>query len=314
MTSDYRPSIALRNGHVNTIYSTLFGGASQLVSKRETLELPDGDFLDIDWVSANNDQVLVVFHGLEGSGDSVYMQETAAFFHPKGWDVVLVNHRGCSGRPNRKERSYHSGVVEDVSAVLHRVRNEYDQIALLGYSLGGNVVLKAAAELPKNSLKGVLASVGVSVPCDLAGAATEISKPKNFIYNRRFLKRLKKKMSEKSLEFRSVRELMPDIEAMKDITSFDEVYTAPFHGFHSASDYYKKASSGSTLHLSQCPVLLLNAKDDPFLSPSCFPQVNTPLVQTCFPEYGGHVGFYRKSDWLFPAILEYLQNIRSQTR
>lgn len=297
----YRPHWLFRNGHIATIWSGLIRSVEGLEQQRERLELPDGDFMDLDWsyTGSATPKVVVLLHGLEGNGQRPYMTGSAKIFNSHGYDACAVNFRGCSGETNRLYRSYHSGATEDLEAVINHILDlgNYTDIIINGFSLGGNMALKYAGEgrvIPKE-IKGI---VGISVPCDLHSSLLELLKLKNILYARRFLRHLVQKLRAKQ---KLLPELLPDsdlgrIHTLKD---FDDIYTSRAHGFADALDYYHQCSCGQFLEGIKVPALILNARNDSFLGAECYPWeaagIN-PMITLETPEYGGHVGFYGSGD------------------
>lgn len=299
LPSHYRPPFVFRNGHFSTIYAGLVRKVNGVVQKRERLELADGDFLDLDWSEAAvpTKKVAILLHGLEGNAQRHYITGSAKSLNLANYDCCAVNFRGCSGEANRLYRSYHSGATGDLISVLeHMLQNrDYKEIYLLGYSLGGNLILRYLGEgnrIP-DQLKAVVA---VSVPCDLKDACDQLLHSKNALYSTRFKKNLLAKLRQKQNQFpdRISDEQIQGIITLKD---FDDAYTAPAHGFADALDYYEQCSSKSVLGAITVPSLILNAKNDSFLGPLCYPYQeakNNPKLHLEVPSFGGHVGFWGK--------------------
>jgi len=292
--SAYRAPWFLRNGHAHTIWMSLATGPREIVWHRERLELTDGDFLDLDWHGVNQSRLVVICHGLEGSSDRAYVRGMARKFHRAGWATLAVNFRGCGGEPNRLVRFYHSGVSEDLWEVLaHAYGKGFKQIGIVGFSLGGNVTLKLMGELAEQTPQWLIGAVGISVPCDLTGASLQMARWDNSIYMRRFLRDLRGKIQRKM-------PLFPDTlndqgyERLRTFQDFDDRYTAPLHGFKNAEDYWQRSGCIRVLSKVRKPCLMLNALDDPFLAPGCFPKELAEGHQffhlEC-PVEGGHVGF-----------------------
>lgn len=293
--SSYNPSYFFKNGHVATIYSGLFRKVEGVQQIRERIVLPDGDFLDLDWSFSRkqSDKVVILLHGLEGNAQRPYILGSAKHFNSKGLDCCAVNFRGCSGETNHLFRSYHSGATEDLEAVVQYILSDkkYRAIYLKGFSLGGNLALKYLGE--RTVVKEIKGAIGVSVPCDLHDSLQQLLKPKNLLYSIRFKKHLIAKLKAK-------KELFPellttrDIEKIKNLKDFDDVYTSRAHGFIDAMDYYKKSSSKQFLKRINTPTLIINALNDSFLGAKCYPskeaEKNLQLFLD-FPKYGGHVGF-----------------------
>ena len=291
--SPYRPPFWLRGAHRQTLWPTLFRRVRDVQYIRERLELSDGDFLDLDWSRTGFDRVVLVAHGLEGSSQGVYVRGLVRALCRRKWDVVAWNLRGCSGEPNRLPRSYHSGASEDLAAVVERVeRLGYRKIAVAGFSLGGNLTLKFLGEGNPVASR-VAAGVGVSVPCDLRGAAERLSRPECAFYLRRFLRTMIARMSGKRRQFGAG---FPEVnpELIRSFRDFDDQFTAPLHGFHDAADYLSQCSSLRFLSGIRVPSLILSAGDDPFLSAECIP-LDAKKTNSCLtvevPKWGGHVGF-----------------------
>ena len=296
LESNYQPPYWFRSGFVATVYSGLFRNVKGVVQQRERITLSDGDFIDLDWsYSKDKSQKLVILlHGLEGDAQRPYMLGASKHFISNGFDSLGVNFRGCSGIPNVKYRSYHSGVTEDLKEVIEHVisTKAYSEIYLNGFSLGGNVILKYLGEqevIPSQ----VKAAIAVSVPCSLYGACMELHKLKNKPYHDRFKGDLLQKLRQKQKQFPNEISL-ENIRSIRTLKDFDDVYTSKAHGFEDALDYYKKSSSLQFLHNIKIPTLIINALNDSFLSHECYPVREAKQNSNLYlemPKYGGHVGF-----------------------
>lgn len=296
LPSNYHPSLLFRNGHISTIYSGIVRRVPPLPYKRERLELEDGDFLDLDWTYANGEskKVVILLHGLEGDARRPYMAGSALLLNAYGYDVCSINLRGCSGESNRLFRSYHSGATEDLHAVVCHISAHlaYAEIFIKGFSLGGNLCLKYLGEGRKLSQQ-LKAAVAISVPCDLHSSLLQLMSAKNLLYARRFRKHLVGKLW---LKEKSFPELISkaDIKKIRTLKDFDDIYTSRAHGFGDAMDYYQKCSSRQFLPNIPLPTLIINAKNDSFLGPECYPVEEAranPHLYLEIPAYGGHVGF-----------------------
>ncbi|MCJ7465514.1 MAG: alpha/beta fold hydrolase [Maribacter sp.] len=291
----YDPPLYFKSGHFSTIYAGLWRKVNGVNQKRVRFELPDGDFIDLDWSFASHpsDQVVILLHGLEGHGQRPYITGSAKIFNASGIDACAVNFRGCSGETNRLFRSYHSGATEDLhSVVQHVIHKKYNHIFINGVSLGGNLALEYAGE-PREIPKEVKAVIGISVPCDLHSSLKELLKPKNYLYAKRFRKHLVDKLKLKQLRFP---EMISDIDIknIKTLKDFDDIYTSRAHGFIDALDYYKKSSSLQFLNQISIPSLIINAQNDSFLGKECYPYQEAKknrFISLEVPKYGGHVGF-----------------------
>jgi predicted alpha/beta-fold hydrolase len=293
--SSYRPPPLLTNGHLQTVLPWLLRRVPGLRYVRERIPTPDGDFLDLDWAPAGASRLVVVCHGLEGSSRAAYVRGMLRAFQRRGWDGLALNFRGCSGEPNRRLRSYHSGATEDLATVLDHVgcTRRYRRLALVGFSLGGNLVLKYLGERGSDLPEGLGSCAAVSVPCDLAGSSARMAAPANRLYMARFLRTLCRKAAGKARRFQGA--LRPeDFRGLRTFREFDDRYTAPAHGFRDAVHYWAACSSRRFLAGIRVPTLLVNAANDPFLSPGCFPTAEaaaSPYVLLEIPAAGGHVGF-----------------------
>lgn len=313
--SAYRAPWFLRNGHAHTIYPVLCRRVIGVRYERERLELEDGDFLDLDWSRAGGRNVVLIAHGLEGSSGSAYIKGMVRAINRRGWDAVALNFRGCSGEPNRLARFYHSGATDDLwSAARHVQQKGYERVALVGFSLGGNVTLKLLGELGDDAPAWLFGGVGISVPCDLKSSAEAMARLANSIYMRRFLIDLRAKLRAKQSRFAKE---MDDsgYHRVRTFRHFDDRYTAPLHGFKDAVDYWTRCSSRFFLEAIRRPALLLNAADDPFLAPECFPReaaTRSERLHLEVPDHGGHVGFVGsglRSDEYYSErrVLEFLE-------
>lgn len=300
VTSSYQAPRFLRNGHVQTVLPVFLPRARPPQPRHERLELSDGDFVDLRWYHAGHQRLAILSHGLEGSAEAIYMRSMAATLLHAGWNVLAWNFRGCGGVANRLPRSYHSGESNDLRSVIDHASAAYEKIALIGFSLGGNITLKCIGEMPAHP--HIVAAVAVSAPVDLASSAQVLdARPGNRVYLKRFLNTLRVKMEAKS-------RLFPDkldvrgIRAIHAIKDFDDRFTAPMHGFRDADDYWARASALPHLKKIRVPFLLLNALNDPLLTTPSFPQemaVHSDLFHLETPDYGGHVGFldHRLRGW-----------------
>lgn len=291
----YRRPWFLFNEHFETIWPSLFRILRSPGYRRETIPTPDDDFLDIDWLESGCNRLSIISHGLEGNSYRHYVVGMAATFAEHGWDALAWNFRGCGGQINRQPRFTHNGASEDLNTVVRHaltVRN-YQTVVLVGFSMGGNLSLvylgREAAKIPS----AIKAAVCFSVPCDLAASAQKMAALSNTIYMRRFTRLMGQKVKRLSQDFP---EEFPihDYHLIKSFFDFDQRYTAPLHGFRNAEHYWQESNCLRFLGTIRCPVWIINAQNDPFLSPSCFPrfsQHGNPLVHLITPMYGGHCGF-----------------------
>ncbi|MFT4901731.1 MAG: putative alpha/beta-fold hydrolase [Lentimonas sp.] len=295
-SSSYCPPPGFAHGHLQTIFPSLFRKTPLITQQRERIETPDGDFIDLDWgPNPGTSKLAILSHGLEGNSRRSYMQGMARALTAAGWQVLAWNFRGCSGEPNRSLQSYHSGSTGDLNTVIQHANalQRHAEIALVGFSLGGNITLKFLGDYAPELNPKICAAVAFSVTCDLSSSAQQLASWQNRIYMQRFLKTLRQKVREKALRFPQQLSL-EGLRHIKSFREFDDAYTGPIHGYRDAADYWAQCSSLNSLEQIQVPALLINAADDPFLSRSCFP-VELARSHGYFhfeaPRSGGHMGF-----------------------
>ena len=292
VASRFEPAWWLPGGNLQTLWPFFFRRQPQLKLSRERLELPDGDFVDLCLTANAGAPVVAVFHGLEGSINSHYVKPLLAAVEQRGWHGVFMHFRGCSGEHNRLPRSYHSGDTADIGFLIERLHKRFPgiPIAVAGYSLGGNALLKYLGEANRSNM--VHAAIAVSVPYVLAEGAKRLRKGFSRIYQRRLLDLLKQKITAKFRSGDCPVELA-GVAEMNDFFSFDDAVTAPLHGFTGADDYYTRSSSRQFLESVNVPTLLLHARDDPFMTEAVLPSAAelSESVQLELADRGGHIGF-----------------------
>lgn len=313
--SQFKAAWWLPGGHAQTLWASLARRPCKVKIRRERLELADGDFLDLDWTTHRSGPIVLILHGLQGSSNSNYARGLMAACHAKGWRAIVMHFRSCSGEPNRLSRAYHSGETGDLHTVidiLHR-REPETAIGAVGYSLGGNVLLKWLGEFPVTS--PLKAAAAVSVPYELKTGARKLDSGFSRLYQQHLLGNLKKATAHK----KTLLSEKIDFECSQSVTTiydFDEFVTAPLHGFKDAEDYYARSSSRQYLKHISLPTLLLHAKDDPFMTPDVIP-TNDELSEYTTLELsssGGHVGFvsgkwpWSAEYWLESRLIEYFSN------
>jgi len=273
---DFTPSRKYRHAHYSTFIPSLFGKEPEVPYERKRVETPDGDFLDLDYLRNGHNRVAILCHGLEGDSRSVYVLLQAEHLMHEGWDILSINYRGCSGETNRHLQMYSSGATRDLYFVIDEHTSDYDEVTLIGFSLGGNLVLKYAGEHPDRVNSRVSSVVGISTPLD-------------------------------------------HLRKCYNLYQFDEYYTAPVWGYSGAKDYYDSNASIQWLHQIEIPALVINAKNDPFLGPKCYPKelVSTlPFITLLTPEYGGHCGFAYSRDnrtWMLDHVARFVDQKIEQT-
>src|SRR6266508_1384957 len=315
-STDYHAPWWLPGGHLQTIYAQSLGKKYAVRYRRERWETPDNDFIDLDWVDHSTDdaKLLVLFHGLEGYSLSHYALSLMAIVAEQGWRGVVPHFRGCSGAANRLMRSYHSGDSRGIDWVLRRIKSENSrsEVYVVGVSLGGNMLLKWLGEEREAASTVVERAVAVSTPMDLVAAAGDLDFGlRRILYTSYFLRYLRPKALAKitahnlAIDARAVR-------ASLTFRQFDDLFTAPIHGFKDAEDYWTRCSGKPWLKQIRVPTLLLNARNDPFLPSAALPgaaEVSDAVILE-FPATGGHVGFVSGRfpghlDWLPRRILKF---------
>jgi hypothetical protein len=311
--TDYRPPRWLRGAHAQTIYPALFRKVAGVTYRRERLTLPDGDFLDLDWAVGSRQSTVVsrqsgistvdyqlstvdlviLSHGLEGDSTRQYILGMVRLLNQHHFDCLAWNYRSCSGEMNATLRFYHSGATDDLHTVVQHARAKgYAKIFLVGFSLGGNLTLKYLGE--QGGGAGIERAIVFSVPLHLSSSSRRIDSGGSRVYSRRFNRSLKRKIAEKAAR-------MPDrisaanLKKVRTLRDFDDFYTSQLHGFRDAEEYYERNSSIHFVGRIAVPTLIVNARNDPFLSAECFPFQKMEALEGVWfeaPEEGGHCGFY----------------------
>ncbi len=299
-TPAFVPATGLGSPHAQTIYASLVRPTLAPPLKRERWELPDGDFVDLDsFDGPSGAPHVVTLHGLEGSSRSGYITAILRGAADRGWGATAINFRSCGGESNRLARSYHSGDIHDaLSVMLHLRQRLTGPLYAVGFSLGANVLLRVLEETGDTT--PITAAAAVSAPYDLSACADALDAPGPFarLYRDRFLRTLKAKAREKLLRFPGAFDAQA-LMRVRTIRGFDDVVTAPLHGFRDAAHYYAESSSGPHLHRIRRPTLLLSAEDDPMIPAATHPRDlgANPLVHPVVTARGGHVGFVSGSAW-----------------
>jgi len=297
MTSSapYSPPPLMKNGHIQTIFPSLFRKIKNVNYVRERIDTPDDDFLDLDWSRCGSRRLAVISHGLEGDSDRAYVKGMVRALNLHGWDCLAWNFRGCSGQPNHRLKSYHSGSFDDLALVIeHAVAaGGYARVGLMGFSIGGNITLLYLGKNRDRVNSRVCCAAVLSVPCDRAAGAAALARRSNALYMRRFLRLLGEKVAAKKVLFPN-RIDDAGYAQLRTFRDFDERYTAPINGFKNADDYWAQCSSKPWIANIAVPTLMISAVNDPFLTPACFPvkaAAANSAVYLEMPASGGHVGF-----------------------
>lgn len=299
----YQSPIWLPGGHTQTIWSALYARrrwGGQTIKQRERWETPDNDFIDVDWYCASRADrpLLVLFHGLEGSSESHYAQAFADWAAVNDLNMALPHFRGCSGEINRAPRAYHSGDHQEINWILQKLRRQHHtsngkSLVAVGISLGGNALMRWAGEQGSAAVLSADAIASICSPLDLTSSGEAIGKGLNrHIYTRMFLRSMKPKARAKWAQHPGLFDLK-QLMAAQDLYEFDNIFTAPLHGFKNTDDYWARASAKPLMRDIRIPALALNAKNDPFVPASSLPRASevSQTVTLWQPEQGGHVGF-----------------------
>jgi len=309
----------LSGAHAQTIYASLLCPRPSIAYRRERWDTPDGDFIDVDFTDQDQPATpgapwLVIFHGLEGSSQSHYARALMDMAMRRGWQGAVPHFRGCGGEPNRLARAYHSGDTDEVDWVMHRLAQQARGAPLyvIGVSLGGNALLKWLGERGSAAGELVTAAASVCAPLDLAAAGASLERGFARFYAWGFLNTMRQKAMDKLVRFPGLfdGEQMRNARTMRE---FDELFTAPLHGFLGADDYWTRASSKPGLRAIEVPTLVINALDDPFLPAAALPRPDqvSARVTLDYPASGGHVGFVDgpppgRSNWIANRLEHFL--------
>ncbi|MGD9947053.1 MAG: hydrolase [Desulfobulbus sp.] len=296
----------MRNPHLQTLWPKFFRRRPQLPLQRERLELCDGDFIDLAWVRDGQGPIVLMIHGLEGNLRSHYALPVLSTLAQSGFQPVFMYLRGCSGEPNRLSRTYHSGAVEDLAEVLALLRESGRSVAAaIGFSLGGNLLLRYLGISGKESL--LQTAMAVSVPFVLGDAARRLEEGPSRIYQRYLMNRLKRSYIRKFADMPSP--IQVDLDQIHTLRQYDQQITAPLNGFAGADDYYNRCSSIHYLSRITVPTLILHSQDDPFMYPHNIPRPDQvgPGVHLAIQPYGGHVGFVEGGlPWVGECLIDRL--------
>lgn len=289
---DFRPARWLPGAHLQTVVPALLRPRVQLPLRRERLELPDGDFLDLDWAPPAAGPLILLLHGLEGSSRSPYAAGLMRCLHGAGFQALTLHFRGCSGEPNRLPRSYFAGDTGDLQHVVEVLRGRFPDrpLGAVGVSLGGNALLQWLGE--NGAAAPLSAAAALSVPFDLDGAARRMERGASRLYQYYLLTRLKRALQRKAGRM----ELPVDPASARQahtFRAFDDAITAPLHGFASVDDYYARCSCRPRLQGIRVPTLILHARNDPFMTPQVLPTAGelSQDVRLELTDAGGHAGF-----------------------
>jgi uncharacterized protein len=314
--SSYRAPIMFGNGHIQTCYPYFFRKVTPISGEKITIYTSDNDFLELDIKKTGSKKIVIQSHGLEGSIDAAYIKGMAKGLNDYGVDVLSWNMRSCGVEMNHQERYYHGGATDDLDTIVNYVvdNEDYDEIILVGFSLGSNITAKYLGEQGKNLNGKIIKSVLFSAPVDLACSDDRLHDTLNYHYMETFLKTMRWKLREKHKNIKLDHLVdIDNVHKVKTLWDFTENYVAPLHGFKSATEYYELASSKQYLNKIQVPTLIVNALNDPILGKNCYPYEEAKKNKNVFletPDSGGHIGFisfkdYYWSEWRAQQFIEH---------
>jgi predicted alpha/beta-fold hydrolase len=290
----------LFNGHVQSIYPSVYRKVEGVSYERERLTLSDGDFVDLDWIDKGCDKLLIITHGLEGNTDRQYVKGAAKLFAQEGWDVLAWNCRSCSGEMNKAFRLYSHGEIGDIGEVVSHAqkRKTYKEISMMGHSLGGSITLKYLGVNAPHLDEKIKSATVFSTPCDLKIGAEILNKRSNKLYRKKFLAKLRIKIEYKASKFPGRIDLS-DFDRINEWKDFDEYFSAPLNGYENADEFYEESSAINFMGDIKVPTLVCNAKNDPILAGDCYPKdlcKNHLFLHLEMPKNGGHCGFLQSGD------------------
>jgi predicted alpha/beta-fold hydrolase len=291
----YRPPPFLSNPHLGTIVPYLVRLPFTIQYDRERVLTPDGDFIDLDWSTVVSKKLIIFSHGLEGSSKSTYIVGMAKYFNKRGYDTVAWNFRSCSGTSNWTVPFYHPGQTGDLQLVVDTATQRgYQEIYLIGFSIGGALTLRYLGERGDRLHTGIKKAVVFSVPTDISASIRRLSEGNQALYGNMFLASYRKKMQIKAKGFPPNTYDLKAWDQVKTLSDFDDVFNAPWHNLPDREAFYRMVTSKPLIPSIRIPTLIINAMTDPFLTPSCFPfeeAYTNPHLFLEVPELGGHLGF-----------------------
>ncbi len=310
---EFEPAWWLPSAHLQTVWPAIFRQRPKLALKRERVELPDGDFIDLDWHGSGDAPLVLINHGLEGSINSHYARPIMTALANAGYSTVFMHFRSCSEETNRLPRSYHSGDTADIQSIVRHIANVHERevFAAIGFSLGGNALLKWLGQTGKeNPLK---CAIAISVPFRLSNAAERLSLGFSRFYEAHLMRSLRSSYFRKFETLKSP--LNVDVAKLRGFREFDDKITAPLHGFRDVEHYYSESSCKQYLKGIFVPTCILHSQDDPFMYPSTVPNQDelSDKVHLVLTDKGGHVGFvsgnfpWNAKYWHEEAICEFLK-------
>lgn len=308
----------LGNGQLETIIPFFLRRPPKVRYIRERITTPDTDFLDLDWSRVGSESLVVLAHGLESNTQVHYMKGMVSLFNKNDFDCLAMNYRGCSGEINRTNRFYHSGATDDLETTLRYAltKKPYKAVYLIGFSLGGNLILKFLGDKSAMKFKQIKGACTFSVPCCLKSSSQNLAQGFNKIYAEFFLQTMRRKILAKKTQLVASGFQVPPLGRIKTLEEFDKHFTGPLHGMRDANEYYQRNSAKFYLKNIKVPTLIVNSKNDPFLTPECSPveeHKKHAYLSIELTHRGGHVGFLTRgpSNFLWSELraLDFIKGI-----
>lgn len=309
LQSTYRPPAFLFNGRLQTIAPFFWVKQNKSLYQTEKLELADGDFLELDWIRGGHERLMVITHGLEGNSRSHYVQQMAQHFSARGWDIMAIHARSCGREINRLPVLYHGGSTSDIDAAVKKYAGNYKSLVLVGFSLGANMLLNfAARHRPPANLQAIAT---FSVPCDLQRSEQQIDRWFNRVFAQKFLHKMKNKVRKLENHYPGSFNITV-LDDVKSLETFNAHFTSPYSGFKSPDEFYAAGSCLESIKNLRIHTLIVNAKNDPFLSDTSYPVElarNSEYVYLEMPKRGGHSAFpiSKTESWMPIRVEEFLR-------
>ncbi|MFZ4713310.1 MAG: YheT family hydrolase [Bacteriovoracaceae bacterium] len=307
----YKAPFFFGHAHIGTIFPVYFRSIKKLEKVRNRITTSDGDFLDLDWYTQGSSKIVILTHGLEGSSDRPYIKAMARIFLENGYDVLAWNCRGCSGELNLTPAFYHSGFTTDLDRVITEALH-YQEINLVGFSMGGNITMKYLSEFEQYSqVRRIHRAVAISPPLDLKACSEQLKKASNFVYTHNFLLTLKDKVKKKAALHQNFPVDLKKLTWARNFHHFDNLVTATLFGYKDAEDYWRQNSACNFMHRVQTKSLVISSFNDPLLGDECFPLLNQKYISYDYTKHGGHVGFIQFGKngfyWSEERTLQFIQ-------
>ncbi len=297
--NQYRPPLLLNNAHIHTVFASKYRPSISLPFKRQRWQTPDKDFIDVDFLLTGSDKMAILGHGLEGNSGRPYITNTADLLHKNGWDVCAWNSRSCSGELNLQPKLYSHADTDDLQFIIEKMLSEnkhIQHIALIGFSMGGAIILNYLGKKDHATPSAVKAAVAVSTPLDISTASMHLDTGLNRYYKNHFMDKLKEKIRLKAEQYPALLDT-GKLDTIRNWKEFDEQFSAPLGGFEDAQEFYFHCSAKYRLHRIDTPTLIINSLDDPLLTEESYPVESieeNKYLTALYTKKGGHVAFLQR--------------------